>query len=398
MGTLVSCLLVIAAGLLAISVTVFFIEIVAATALSRWQRPIMLNPGVRQPVAVLVPAHNESSGILLTLANIQSQLLPGNRLLVVADNCSDDTAAVAKAGGAEVIERNDLTKLGKGYALDWGVQHLSSNPPRILIIIDADCRLVGGAIDKLAATCSMTGRPAQALYLMTAPAASEINHQVAEFSFRVKNWLRPLGLHTLKLPCQLMGTGMAFPWDVIRSANLANAQIVEDLKLGLDLTLLGHPPVFCPTARITSEFPSSVQGAGTQRKRWEQGHLSLILNSAPRLLASAIARRDLNLLAITLDLAVPPLSLLGMLVLGVFGFSLSYVISGYSSAAFVISTASLLAFAIATLLAWLKCGRDIVPLSALLLIPSYAFQKLKLYRQFIFGKLDSRWTRTDRTK
>jgi cellulose synthase/poly-beta-1,6-N-acetylglucosamine synthase-like glycosyltransferase len=398
MGTLVSCLLVIAAGLLAISVTVFFIEIVAATALSRWQRPIMLNPGVRQPVAVLVPAHNESSGILLTLANIQSQLLPGNRLLVVADNCSDDTAAVAKAGGAEVIERNDLTKLGKGYALDWGVQHLSSNPPRILIIIDADCRLVGGAIDKLAATCSMTGRPAQALYLMTAPTASEINHQVAEFTFRVKNWLRPLGLLTLKLPCQLMGTGMAFPWDVIRSANLANAQIVEDLKLGLDLTLIGHPPVFCPTARITSEFPSSVQGAGTQRKRWEQGHLSLILNSAPRLLASAIARRDLNLLAITLDLAVPPLSLLGMLVLGVFGFSLLYVISGYSSAAFVISTASLLAFAIATLLAWLKCGRDIVPLSALLLIPSYAFQKLKLYRQFIFGKLDSRWTRTDRTK
>jgi cellulose synthase/poly-beta-1,6-N-acetylglucosamine synthase-like glycosyltransferase len=233
---------------------------------------------------------------------------------------------------------------------------------------------------------------------MTAPIASEINHQVAEFSWRVKNWMRPLGLRALNLPCQLMGTGMAFPWELIRSANLANAQIVEDLKLGLDLTVAGHPPVFCPSARVTSEFPSSIMGTGTQRKRWEQGHLNLILNSAPRLLAIALMRRDWNLLAITLDLAVPPLSLLGMLVFGMFGLSLVYAATGYSATALAISTVSLLAFSIATLLAWLKCGRDLVPPSALLQIPSYAFRKINLYRQFISGKADSQWTRTDRTK
>jgi cellulose synthase/poly-beta-1,6-N-acetylglucosamine synthase-like glycosyltransferase len=397
MGTLVSCLLVIVAGLLAISVTVYFIEIVAATALSRWQL-ILPNAGVRQPVAVLVPAHNESSGLLPTLANIQSQLLPGDRLLVVADNCSDDTAAVAKAGGAEVVERNDLTKLGKGYALDWGVQHLTSSPPRILIIVDADCRLMDGAIDDLASACVITGRPVQALYLMTAPVASEINHQVAEFSWRVRNWLRPLGLRALKLPCQLNGTGMAFPWEVIRSAELGNAHLVEDLKLGHDLTLAGHPPVFCPSARLTSEFPTSVQGSGTQRKRWEQGHLGLILNSAPRLFAIALARRNWSLLAITLDLAVPPLSLLAILVLGIFGLSLLYAIAGFSAAPLAISTISLVTFALTTLLAWLKCGRDVVPPSALLQIPSYAFRKIPLYRQLIFGKTGSHWTRTDRTK
>lgn len=398
MGTLVSCLLVIVAGLLATSVIVFFLEIVAATVLSRWQRPTGPKQGVRQSVAVLVPAHNESSELLPTLANIRNQLLPGDRLLVVADNCSDDTAAVATAAGAEVVERNDPTKRGKGYALDWGVRHLGSNPPGIVIIVDADCRLADGAIDGLALTCAMTGRPVQALYLMAAPINSQINHQVAEFSWRVKNWLRPLGLRALNLPCQLMGTGMAFPWGVIRSADLGNGQIVEDLKLGLDLTLAGHPPVFCPSARVTSEFASSVKGAGSQRQRWEQGHLEMILKTAPRLLATAIARRDWELLAITLDLAVPPLSLLGMLVLGIFGVSLLYAISSYSFAAFAISAASLLTFATATLLAWLKCGRDVVPPSALLLIPSYAFRKLRLYRQFIFGKIDSQWTRTDRSK
>ena len=397
MGTFVSGLLVIVALLLATSVIVFFLEIVAATVLSRPSRPVLPIPGARAPLAVLVPAHDESSGLLPTLLNIQSQLLPGDRLLVVADNCSDDTATVAKAGGAEVVERNDPTKRGKGYALDIGVRHLSSGPPRVVIIVDADCKLADGAIDYLAHTSVTTGRPVQALYLMTAPITSEINHQVAEFSWRVKNWLRPAGLDAFKLPCQLMGTGMAFPWDVIRSANLANSQIVEDLKLGLDLTLAGHPPVFCSYARVTSEFPSSAKGAGTQRKRWEQGHLDLIFKSAPRMLSLAIARRDRNLFAITLDLAVPPLSLLGMMVLGVFGLSFLYAVTGHSAAALVISTASLLAFATATFLAWLKCGRDVVPPKALLQIPSYAFRKIRLYSQLISGRIDSEWTRTDRS-
>ncbi len=399
MGTLVSCLLLVIAGLVATSVTVFFLEVVAATALSRWQHPIIWsNHGVRQRVAVLVPAHNESSGLLPTLANIQNQLLPDDRLLVVADNCSDDTAMVAKAGGAEVVERNDPTKRGKGYALDWGMRHFSSDPPEIFIIVDADCRLAIGAIDNLALTCAMTGRPIQARYLMTAPVYSQINHQVAEFSWRVKNWLRPLGLHALKLPCQLMGTGMAFPWKVISSADLGNAHLVEDMQLGLDLTLAGYPPLFCPSASVTSEFASSVTGAGTQRKRWEQGHLDTILRNAPRLMAIAIWRRDWSLLAITLDLAVPPLSLLGSLVLGTFGFSLMCAIFSHSLMALAVSTASLLTFTLAGFLAWLKCGRDVLPASALLLVPSYAFRKLSIYGQFLSGKIDSQWTRTDRTK
>lgn len=398
MGTVVSCLLAIVAGFLAASVAVYFLEIIAAVVLSRWQTPLLPDRSLRRPLAVLVPAHNEGSGLLPTLANIQSQLGPGDRLLVVADNCSDDTAAVARQNGAEVVERTDPTRLGKGFALDYGVRHLSSNPPEIVIIIDADCRLADGALDYLAHACITTGRPAQALYLMTAPIDSQINHQVAEFSWRVKNWLRPLGLRALNLPCQLMGTGMAFPWNVIRSADLANGQIVEDLKLGLDLTVEGHPPVFCPAARVTSEFASSAMGAGTQRKRWEQGHLDMIFKTAPRLLAIAFARRDWNLLAIALDLAVPPLSLLAMLVLGIFGLALWPAISGHSFVPLAIGTTGLIAFAIATFLAWLKCGRDVLPPSALLLIPSYAFRKLTLYRQFFSGKIDSKWIRTDRTK
>ena len=144
MGILLSFLLVILAGLFAIPVIVFCIEILAAIALP--QQEFLLVE--RRRIAVLVPAHNESKGMLGTLDDIKAQLRSGDRLLVVADNCTDDTAAVAKVAGAEVTERHDLARIGKGYALDWGLQHLSVDPPEIVIVIDADCRLATNTLDQ----------------------------------------------------------------------------------------------------------------------------------------------------------------------------------------------------------------------------------------------------------
>jgi cellulose synthase/poly-beta-1,6-N-acetylglucosamine synthase-like glycosyltransferase len=390
---LVSSLLLIAAILPATFVAVFCVEIIAAVWLARLQRAPARRDAARGCVAVLVPAHNESTALLPTLADIQRQLLAGDRLLVVADNCTDDTAAVAAARGAEVIERHDATRRG---TLEFGICHLGSNPPDVAIIVDADCRVAEDAIDQLARACAMTGRPVQGLDLMTAPRASQINHQVAEFAWRVKNWLRPLGLKAMKLPCQLMGTGMAFPWSVISSAKLGNDRIAEDLVLGLQLAAAGHPPVFCPSARVTSEFATSVKGAGTQRTRWEQGHLDTILKVAPGLLARGVARGDRALLALALDLAVPPLSLLGLLVFAVAGATALAAFLGFSSPAFAISVASLVAFAATAFLAWFKCGRDILPPRSLLRIPSYVVGKLGLYGQFLLRGAESQWVRTDR--
>src|SRR5271155_3397908 len=119
MEALVSFLLVTFAGLLAIPVFLFCVEVLAAVTVPQWE---LLSPSenrLRQRIAVLVPAHNESRGLLGTLDDIRAQLHSDDRLLVVADNCTDDTAAVAKLAGAEVAERNDPAKIGKGYALDW---------------------------------------------------------------------------------------------------------------------------------------------------------------------------------------------------------------------------------------------------------------------------------------
>jgi cellulose synthase/poly-beta-1,6-N-acetylglucosamine synthase-like glycosyltransferase len=387
----------ILALLLAIPAAVFFVEVVAAIALGRQVFATSSDNDVRQRVAVLVPAHNESSGLLSTLTDIKAQMRAGDRLIVVADNCADDTAAVASTAGAEVIERDDPNKRGKGYALAWGLDFLAKAPPDIIIIIDADCRLGDHAIDRLATACAATHRPVQALDLMVAPDESRINFRVAEFAWRVKNWVRPLGLAALGLPCQLMGTGMAFPWDVIRSANLASGSIVEDLKLGLDLALAGHPPLFCTTARVTSDFPLSVEGTQSQRLRWEQGHIGLMM-AAPRFISAAIARRDFGLLALAFDLVVPPLSLLAMLAIVISGVAGLATLLGFSSIPMSLGTVSLFAITVGVFLSWLKYGRDILPPESLLLISSYVFGKFPLYVQILSRKYGSRWVRTERSK
>jgi cellulose synthase/poly-beta-1,6-N-acetylglucosamine synthase-like glycosyltransferase len=390
----ISFLIATLAFLLAIPTAVFFIEVVAAIALAQQDYPVPPGNRPRQRVAVLLPAHNESTGILPTLADITVQIRAGDRLLVVADNCTDDTAAVAAAAGAEVVDRNEPERKGKGYALAWGLRHLGADPPEIVIIIDADCRVAEGVFDRLAAACAATHRPVQALDLMTAPNGSSINVKVAEFAWRVKNWVRPLGLRALGLPCQLMGTGMALPWDVISSAHLASGSIVEDLKLGLDLTVAGIPPIFCPFPGVSSDFPLTVEGTQRQRLRWEQGQIKAIVTMVPRLFFLAIVRADLNLLALALDAAVPPLSLLAMLVMVMLAVAATATLLGISSAAIFVSSASCVGLISGVFLAWLKYGRDILPRGSILLIFLYACRKIPLYSKIL--SRNSEWTRTDR--
>ena len=269
MFSVLSFIFVSVTVVLALPIAVFFIEIVASCVLL--QRNWMMPPSGdrRLRCAVLVPAHNESTGLLPTLTDIRAQLRAADRLLVIADNCTDDTASIATTASAIVVVRNEPGRKGKGYALAFGLYHLREDPPDIVIVIDADCRVADGAIDRLIAACEVTRRPVQGLFQMIAHDESPITFRVAEFAWRVKNWLRPLGLQKLGLPCQLMGSGMAFPWSMIQSAQVATGSIVEDLKLGIDLALTGNAPVFCAFRTVTSALPFSVKGAQTQRLRWE---------------------------------------------------------------------------------------------------------------------------------
>ena len=126
---------------------------------------------------------------------------------------------------------------------------------------------------------------------MHAPPGARLEMRIAAFAWVVKNKLRPLGAAVLGGPCQLMGTGMAFPWPMLRDAPLATGHLVEDMQLGLDLARAGTPPLFCPAAGVSSVFPLDRAAARTQRTRWEHGHLSMLAGVGPRLLALGAGAR-----------------------------------------------------------------------------------------------------------
>jgi cellulose synthase/poly-beta-1,6-N-acetylglucosamine synthase-like glycosyltransferase len=399
MVNLASYVLLMLAVLTTIPVVVFVTEILAALFWPHAGSSKSLATGVRPPVAVLIPAHNESTGILSTLNNVISQFRSGDRILVVADNCTDDTTAVASSTGVEVVERRDAERRGKGYALDFGIRHLAASPPVILVIVDADCCFSPGSLDILVSTAQAQFRPVQALNLMTAPEDQPGTFQFAEFAWRVKNWVRPLGLSALHLPCQLTGTGMAFPWEIIKSANLATGEIVEDLKLGLELTFKGNAPLFCPSARIVSRFPSTQAGSDSQRQRWEQGHLNMIARTAPRMLWHAALNRNFAAFCLTLDLIVPPLFLLVIIQIVLLSLSGLAILAGFSSVSFYIVLFSVLTFAFSIGLSWAGFGSDVFPAKKIFTIPAVLIKKLGLYRRLLFRiRTPPQWIRTDRSK
>ncbi|WP_407882848.1 glycosyltransferase family 2 protein, partial [Scytonema sp. NUACC26] len=139
-------------------------------------------------VAVLVPAHNEELVINSTLEKLIPILKNQDRLVVVADNCNDATAEIARTAGATVVERHNLDLRGKGYALDYGLQFLESNPPDVVAIVDADCIVYPGAIEQLTQCTIATGRPAQATYLMVKHKTSVSSKDfISQFSNIVRN-------------------------------------------------------------------------------------------------------------------------------------------------------------------------------------------------------------------
>ncbi len=350
-------------------------------------------------IAILVPAHNEAAEIQRTLTGLMPQLREADQLVVIAHNCSDRTAELARQVGATVLENKDLNRRGKGYALDYGYQFLAAAPPEqqpeIVIVVDADCEVEPGSILALARRAQATQRPVQGTYLLKLPTATTLRDRLSLFAFTVKNKVRPLGLARFGLPCVLTGSGMAFPWSVLRDVSLAGEQNVEDMQLTVDLALAGFPPLYEPKAQIWGRILQSEAATG-QRTRWEHGHLQIIRQQVPRLLGTGCKRADPKMLALALDLAIPPLSLFVVLWLGLLLAEGTAILTGWLSSQLLwgIGLPGLFLM-LALVLAWFRFGQTLLPWQEWAGIPRYLLWKLPIYLQFVLQpKL--RWSDTER--
>lgn len=164
---------------------------------------------------------------------------------------------------------------------------------------------------------------------------------------------------------------------------LASGNIVEDMQFALDLTIAGHPPIFCPDAKVTGVLPEQQQVAKRQRTRWEHGHLQTLLTQVPRLLKAAVQQQRFDLWAIALDLCIPPLSLLVLLWLGVTVTALAAYWLGTSWVPLGLAAMEGLLIFCSIFTAWFKFGRAELPARTLLAIPLYILWKLPLYLAFL---------------
>ena len=372
---------------------VFFSECLAAFLSSTSSSDLA---DVKRPkTTVLIPAHNEAEQIKEVIEGLQTQLTEADRAIVIADNCHDNTAELARSTGVEVLEREHKTNRGKGYALDYAMQQIKNDPPEVLVILDGDCLIQPKTIENITCKAIATGRPVQATYLMEQPEDPSLKDNISMFSIKVKNLVRLLGLNRLGWHSLLTGSGMAFPWSLISQVSLAGSKTTDDMQLTVDLALAGSTPVFCKEALVMGRLMKD-KDAQSQRSRWEHGHLEMILIEVPRLLKAFIKTGNFAALGLALDILIPPLSLLVIAwfatAIAIWSITLFTSISIVPAVTVTVAGGFLL---LGVFLAWVKFGRTDLPLKNLIAIPFYILGKIPIYLKFLV-KPQSRWLKTER--
>jgi GT2 family glycosyltransferase len=284
-------------------------------ALSAAARPTAVAPARRAVrFDVIVPAHNESRGIAATVASLRALDYPAAalRVVVVADNCTDDTAARAREAGAVVLERHDAERRGKGYALAHGYEaSLAAGFAEAVIVVDADTVVSPNLAAAFAARFAGGADAVQAEYGVRNGEASW-RTRLMVIAFTLFHTLRSLGRERLRLSCGLRGNGMGFSASLLRRVPPRAFSIVEDVEYGATLALAGVRVSYVAEATVRGEMPETEQASRSQRERWERGRWALVREHVPGLLRAAVTRRDRVPLDLALDLLVPPLTWLAL--------------------------------------------------------------------------------------
>jgi hypothetical protein len=176
-------------------------------------------PRLAHQLAVLVPAHNEAALIARCLESLAGQDYPTDRytVVVIADNCTDDTAAIAVACGVRVLTR-ESTARGKGQALQWAMEQLlnEADAPEAMVVIDADSVVDRGLLGGLTAELDRGAEVVQAEYLALTEDDS-LRATLRASSLLLFHRVRFSGRKVLGLPCSLVGNGMLFSRQLRRS-------------------------------------------------------------------------------------------------------------------------------------------------------------------------------------
>jgi len=259
---------------------------------------------------VIVPAHDEELGISATIESLLAVDYPAElrRVIVVADNCHDATAARARDAGALVLERNDDSRHGKGYALEYAFERsLHDALADAVAIVDADTLVTPNLLRALATRFRRGALAAQVMYSV-ANRTTSWRTRLMHIAFTLFHDVRSRARERLGVSAGLRGNGMAFALVLLREVPHDAFSIVEDVEYGVRLGLAGHRVEYVGEAQVLGQMVASERGSRSQRRRWEGGRWALARQHAPTLLRRGFVLRSLLLLDLAADLLVPPLT------------------------------------------------------------------------------------------
>lgn len=291
-----------------------YLVLVTATAYLFKKRSDPTAPPIT--VAVLIPAYNEELRIGATVTRLQQARYPTDHytVFVIADNCDDRTAELARAGGATVLERSEPEDPGKGQALDWCVRTHAATLAKYdaVAIVDADTYVHPDFLTEVSASLSCPD--VDLLQTFDGVANPDQNWRTAltYAGFALINHVRSCGRSRLGTSVGLQGNGMAFRTDLLLKYGWPAQSVVEDVQFSFDLLFDGHIVHYNPDAILTSEMPATRHQAASQRRRWELGRLQVAWRYVPKLLRAFVVRPRWRYLEAAFYLLVPPLSMLVM--------------------------------------------------------------------------------------
>jgi cellulose synthase/poly-beta-1,6-N-acetylglucosamine synthase-like glycosyltransferase len=380
-------------SILAVPVSVANAYLLSLTLLS-WRRSAPVYAAPSRKFAIVVPAHDEEAGIAATVENLLAVDYPKElfSVTVIADNCSDATAARAEAAGANVLVRHDAERRGKGYALEYAFGRLAGDVDA-LVVVDADTVVSPNLLHAFAARIDAGALAVQADYAVRNPDASWRTRLMA-IAFGAFHVLRSAARERLRLSSGLRGNGMCFTSRVLTLVPHDAYSIVEDVEYGIRLGEAGHRVHYAGEAHVYGEMVSSSGASQSQRRRWERGRAALARTRGVPLFGRALVRRDPMLLDLAIDIVLPPLSTLATWVVAGFAAALVSTYLLAQPVSFRIWIANLVALLLYVLRGWSLSGTGARGLFELACAPFYVAWKLWLRLRQSDRPKD--WVRTTR--
>lgn len=272
------------------------------------------SPAPRLKFDIIVPAHNEEAGIAETVTSLRAVDYPADhfRILVVADNCVDQTAARAREAGAVVLERQNAEKRGKGYALNFAFERvLADNYADAVIVVDADTSVSKNLLQAFAARFEAGAEAVQAEYGVRNPMASW-RTRLMVIALAIFHELRSLARERFGVSCGLRGNGMGFSKKILATIPHDAFSIVEDVEYGIRLGRAGHRVWYVAEAHVLGEMVASEEASRSQRQRWEGGRIQMAKSYGVPLFFEGLKKGNLLLWDLGMDLLVPPLTYIAL--------------------------------------------------------------------------------------